>query len=324
MMLDSDEQKISIVMSLYNGEKYLVEQLESIKNQTLLPNEIVFVDDASSTNPSQLIKSILDGSGINYLILINDKNQGSNYSFRKGVKNAVGDIIFFSDQDDIWLETKIQTVIDFFNENSNTSVVINDCSFFMDNQVLSYPTKAEVILSYSGTEDHFVAGCCTSFNKVVAKAVNNGLYDNLNFDDQVHAIGKLLKQRYFLNKSLQLYRRHLNNQSVIPQNNGIINTNKFRKNLNRIIYEFGEFTHINLLKMNMSELEDYENKLQSLSKNNVNEFYNQILVVGLVKSLREGVFYKFLTKVFTKDVSIVTSIGVFLGFYYLKLRDISR
>ena len=40
-------QKISVVMSLYNGEKYLVEQLESIRSQTLLPDEIIFVDDAS-------------------------------------------------------------------------------------------------------------------------------------------------------------------------------------------------------------------------------------------------------------------------------------
>ncbi len=324
MMLDSYKQKISVVMSLYNGEKYLVEQLESIKNQTLLPNEIVFVDDASSTNPSYLIKSVLDGSGISYLILINDRNQGSNYSFRRGVKNAIGDIIFFSDQDDIWLETKIQTVIDFFNENSNASVVINDCFFLMDNQVLSSPTKAEVILSYSGTIDHFVAGCCTSFSKVVVKAVNNGLYDNLNYDDQVHAIGKLLKQRYFLNKSVQLYRRHLNNQSVIPQNSGVINSNKLRKNLNRIIYEFGKFTHINLLKMNKSELDDYKNKLQALSKSKVNEYHNQLIVVGLINSLREGSFYKFLTKVFKKGVSIVTSIGIFLGFYYLKLRGIYR
>jgi glycosyltransferase involved in cell wall biosynthesis len=324
MMVDSYMQKISVVMSLYNGEEYLVKQLESIKSQTLLPDEIVFVDDASSTNPSHLIESVLDGSGINYSILINDKNQGSNYCFRKGVKNAVGDVIFFSDQDDIWLETKIQTVINFFNENTNASVVINDCYFLMGKQILSYPTKAEVILSYSGTIDHFVAGCCTSFNKVIINAVNNGLYDNLNYDDQVHEIGKLLKQRYFLNKPVQLYRRHLNNQSVIPQNNGIINTNILRKNFNRIIYEFGEFIHINLLKMNKSELEDHKKKIQVLSKSKTNEYHNQLLVVELINLLREESFYKFLTKVFTKGVSIVTSSGVFLGVYYLKFRGIYR
>ena len=54
-------QKISVVMSLYNGEKYLVEQLESIRSQTLLPDEIIFVDDASLIDPSHLIKSVLDG-----------------------------------------------------------------------------------------------------------------------------------------------------------------------------------------------------------------------------------------------------------------------
>lgn len=322
-MLDS-LQKISVVMSLYNGEKYLVKQLESIKNQTLLPDEIVFVDDASLINPSHLIKSVLDGSGINYLILINDKNQGVNYCFRKGVKNATGDIIFFSDQDDIWLETKIQTVINFFNENTNASVVINDCSFLMGKKILSYPTKAEVIISYSGTLDHFVAGCCTSFNKEIINAVNNGLYDNLNYDDQVHEIGKVLKQRYFLNESVQLYRRHLNNHSVIPQNNGVVNTNILRKNFNQIIYKFGEFSHINLLKMNKSELEEHKKKLEVLSKNKTNEYQNQLLVVELINLLKDESFYKFLTKAFTKGVSIVISSGVFFGFYYLKIRGIYR
>ncbi len=324
MMLNSYKQKISVVMSLYNGEKYLAEQLESIKNQTLPPDEIIFVDDASSRNPTTLIKRVLDGSGISYLILINDRNQGSNYSFRRGVKNAIGDIIFFSDQDDTWLETKIQTVIDFFGENSNTSVVINDCFFLIDNQVLPSPTKAETILSYSGTIDHFVAGCCTSFNKIVAKAINNGLYDNLNYDDQVHAIGKLLEQRSFLNKSLQLYRRHSNNQSVIPQNDGVINSNKLRKNLNRLIYEFGKLIHINLLKMNKNELAEHKNKLQALSKSKINEYHNQLIVIGLINSLREGSFYKFLTKAFKEGASVITFIRVFLGFFYLKLRSIYK
>ena len=116
-------------MSINNGEKYLAEQLESIKNQTLPPDEIIFVDDASQLNPTALIKGVLEGSGINYLILINEGNKGSNYSFRRGVKNSNGDIIFFSDQDDIWLETKIQTVINYYDENSNPYVVINDCFF---------------------------------------------------------------------------------------------------------------------------------------------------------------------------------------------------
>ena len=324
MMVDSYVKKISIVMSLYNGEKYLVKQLESIRSQTLLPDEIVFIDDASLINPSHLIKSVLDGSGIDYLILINDKNRGSNYCFRKGVKNASGDIVFFSDQDDIWLGTKIQTVIDFFNENTNVSVVINDCSFLMGNQILSYPTKAEVILSYSGTIDHFVAGCCTSFNKKIVNAVNNGLYDNLNYDDQVHEIGKVLKQRFFLNKPVQLYRRHLSNQSIIPQNNGVVNTNILHRKFNKIIYEFSEFIHINLLKMNNSELQEHKKKLEVLSNVETNEYHNQLLVVELINLLKEESFYKFLAKVFTKGVSIVISSGVFLGFYYLKFRGIYR
>lgn len=316
--------KISILMALYNGEKFLAAQLSSIKEQTLLPNQIIFIDDASSINPSYLIKEALAGSGIEYVILKNDRNRGSNYSFRRGVAYASGDVMLFSDQDDIWLNDKIENVKNFFNRQKNASVVFNDCRFLIDEKAVLFPTKADVILSYSGSIDHFVAGCCTAFTKDVAKAVNSGLYGNLNYDDQVHAVGKLLKSRYFLNKSLQLYRRHGNNQSVIPQNLPITNTNGLRKILTRFMYIFMNYTHMGLFNMSNDELEVHTKNCVALSNEKAGPYYDESVVAVMIKLLRKRSYYEFLLRGCKKDVSITISIGILCGYVYQALRGMLR
>ena len=91
-------------------------------------------------------------------------------------------------------------------------------------------------MASSGTIDHFVAGCCTAFDRVIASAVAKSLYNDLNYDDQVHMIGRILKRRFFLNQSLQLYRRHSNNESNIPQNNEET-FGYFEKYLNRKLFK---------------------------------------------------------------------------------------
>lgn len=102
------KNKISIVMCTYNGENYIVDQLNSIKRQTIQPDEIVIVDDASKDNTVNFVrKTMLDWEG-NLILSINDANLGYKKNFAKALQKATGDIIFLSDQDDWWEATKIE------------------------------------------------------------------------------------------------------------------------------------------------------------------------------------------------------------------------
>jgi glycosyltransferase involved in cell wall biosynthesis len=309
--------KISVVMAIFNGEKYLHDQINSIKIQTLRPDEIIFVDDCSKEDPSPLINEILKNSSIQYTILRNHNNKGYNFSFRKGMKAASGDIIFLSDQDDIWLESKIEKIYGYFKANNNASVVINDCLFLRDGEVSGENTKAQTILNFSGTIDHFVAGCCTSFDRVVLNAVNQGLYEDLNYDDQIHNIGKLLNRRFFHYEPLQLYRRHLDNESKIPQNDGG-ELSYLRRIYNKINYEFIKFFFIELIVLRSEEQETFSQRLKILQNSDISIWSSQSELLNLIIFLKNKLKFTYIFK--SKNWNYVF-FRVFFGICIVKLNS---
>lgn len=113
---------ISVCMATYNGEKYLKEQLTSVLVQLGKNDEIIIVDDFSIDKTISVINSLNDRR-IN--IIKNKFNIGPIKSFEKALRNAKGDIIFLSDQDDIWLPNKVTKVLTDF-KNSDACVVVHD------------------------------------------------------------------------------------------------------------------------------------------------------------------------------------------------------
>ncbi|AIS02791.1 MULTISPECIES: glycosyltransferase [Lactococcus] len=99
---------ISIVMTTYNGQEHIIEQMESIKNQTRIPDEVIILDDQSSDDTVNIIQNYIEKNSLeNWGIKINSVNKGWAQNFFDGMREATGDIIFLSDQDDIWTANKI-------------------------------------------------------------------------------------------------------------------------------------------------------------------------------------------------------------------------
>ena len=102
-------EKISVVMTTYNGQKYLLEQLESLRNQTLKIDEVIIMDDCSKDETPELIrKYIIDNNLSGWKLIENQTNQGWKKNFKLGFDLATGDYIFPCDQDDIWHLDKVQ------------------------------------------------------------------------------------------------------------------------------------------------------------------------------------------------------------------------
>jgi len=100
---------ISIVIATYNGAKFIVNQLESILNQTFGDFEIIVVDDASTDNTVELITKYFSSNNFtNYQLIKNNKNLGVTCSFERGALNSNGDYISFCDQDDVWMSKKLE------------------------------------------------------------------------------------------------------------------------------------------------------------------------------------------------------------------------
>ena len=116
--------KASIVLSTYNGEDYIIEQLDSIKNQTLPPEEVLIFDDASTDHTVDMIeKYIATNSLTNWHLHRNIVNVGWRKNFIYGMDQAAAEYIFPCDQDDIWDQSKLCRMIEVMDKNKHIDLL---------------------------------------------------------------------------------------------------------------------------------------------------------------------------------------------------------
>ncbi len=118
--------KISIALCTYNGESFLSEQLESFVRQTRLPDELVIGDDCSNDKTVKIIEDFAKAASFPVRLKTNEKNLGSTENFAQTISRCSGDIIFLSDQDDIWLPEKIERLMTEFADSPNVGLVFSD------------------------------------------------------------------------------------------------------------------------------------------------------------------------------------------------------
>jgi glycosyltransferase involved in cell wall biosynthesis len=99
--------KFSVAMCTFNGARYLLEQLESIAAQTRPPDELILCDDGSTDETVEIAQSFARTSSFPVLIKVNETNLGSTQNFDQALGLCEGELIAFSDQDDIWLPDKL-------------------------------------------------------------------------------------------------------------------------------------------------------------------------------------------------------------------------
>ena len=215
--------KISIAMAAYNGEKYLKEQLESYCKQTILPDELVVVDDSSTDSTPKILKSFKEKAPFKVIIITNEKNIGSTKSFEKAIKATSGNWICLSDQDDVWKENKIEEYIKVINSSDkNIGLIYSDYEVVDENLKSISNINSKNIPDYKNpkieTEEasifllnHFVLSGCTMILK------REAVFQTFPFSTKIHdnwlawAISINYKLK-FINQKLHLYRQHKNQQ----------------------------------------------------------------------------------------------------------------
>jgi glycosyltransferase involved in cell wall biosynthesis len=114
--------KISVCMATRNGEKYIKQQLSSILKQLSKNDEVIISDDSSTDNTIDIIKSFEDKR---IKIYANNKFYSPVYNFENALLRSTGDIIFLSDQDDIWEDKKIRVMYELLKRYD---LVVSDCT----------------------------------------------------------------------------------------------------------------------------------------------------------------------------------------------------
>jgi glycosyltransferase involved in cell wall biosynthesis len=123
---DSMKRKISIALCTYNGAKYLSSQLESYLAQTCPPGEVVVCDDCSQDETVSTLSGFAERAPFPMRVLVNEQNVGSTKNFEKAISSCSGDIIFLSDQDDVWAPNKVERVVGEFDNDREVGMVFSD------------------------------------------------------------------------------------------------------------------------------------------------------------------------------------------------------
>ncbi len=128
--------KVSIAMCTYNGEKFLLEQLNSFLMQTVLPNELIIYDDCSTDSTLEIIEDFAKNAPFQVKFYKNKINIGSTKNFENAINSCQGEIIFLSDQDDVWIKNKIEIMLVELERSSCVDVVFSDAKV-VDNDLNS-------------------------------------------------------------------------------------------------------------------------------------------------------------------------------------------
>lgn len=112
------DMKISVLMAAYNGERYIYKQLESLFNQTRMPDEVIICDDRSTDDTvTEIQRFISEHYEFPIILEKNKENMGYAKNFFKASEISTGEILFFCDQDDIWMPRKIEIMAKYLEEN---------------------------------------------------------------------------------------------------------------------------------------------------------------------------------------------------------------
>lgn len=151
---------VSVIIPVYNSEKFLEETVDSVLKQTYNEIEIICIDDKSTDNSGKLIDS-LSSKYKNIIPIHLEENSGVATARNVGIENANGRYIAFLDSDDKWKEEKIEKQINFMKEN-DYAFTFTTYSFINENsKILNKKVKAKKEVSYKQMLVHNRISCLT-------------------------------------------------------------------------------------------------------------------------------------------------------------------
>ena len=127
---------ISVIMPTYQGEQFLVQALDSIATQSVLPDELIISDDNSTDNTCKIVANMEKRDLFDVRLLHHDL-QGPTKNYLNAIGYASGEIVVVCDQDDVWLPHKIERILSVFACSQDISLVSHD-SLLADNELNSW------------------------------------------------------------------------------------------------------------------------------------------------------------------------------------------
>lgn len=275
-----EKDLVSVILTSYNSnEKFIVEAIQSVFNQTYKNIEFILIDDGSTNNTINKISQYIDFSKIK---LIKQKNLGLCGARNTGIKNSNGKYVAFIDDDDIWLEDKIEKCVkcfyDYDKKYDNLGLVFSQSKIIDEND------------EEKGVYGFIVRG--NIYKKILGKNIIGPPSSVVIKKDVLYDIG-LFNNKFIYAEDIELWYRLTQKYSVVSINEPLIKYRYRAESLSKNFRQMGVYTEkalITNINKNITEKEkrkilakyyyDYANLYFSASDK---EFY--------IKYLRKANYY---------------------------------
>lgn len=222
---------ISVAMATYNGEKYIKEQVDSILKQLTQNDELVVSDDSSTDKTLSILNSYNDSR----IKIYKGPKLGVKQNFNNAIEKCLGRYIFLADQDDIWIDNKVNKILEIF-ENKNCTCVVHDAIVFDSNtNDIIYDSFYKLRNSKKGIIKNIIKnsyiGCCMAFDSKMKEQILPIPNDIQMHDQWIGIINDKYGKVIFIKDKLLKYRRHNNNVSSLKHHYPLKKMIKNRYNL---------------------------------------------------------------------------------------------
>ena len=168
----------SICIATYNGSKFITKQLDSVIEQLGKEDEIIIIDDCSSDNTLEIIKTYSDAR---IKIFQNEKNLRHVKSFEKAISLSTKELIFLCDQDDLWEAGRLNTFENYFVKYPEVMLVSSNFNCIDDNDEIikntlnkvfvknSFQYRKNIFSIFAGKIGYF--GCAMAFKRSLVPTI---------------------------------------------------------------------------------------------------------------------------------------------------------
>lgn len=206
---------LSVCMATYNGAKFLPQQVGSILAQLGPADELVVVDDASTDSTVAILSALQDPR---IEVIANERNLGLIATFERALRHAGGDVVFLSDQDDVWLPGKVAAMTAALRE---ADLVVSDCRVVDESLNELAPSFFALRRSGPGLTRNLLRnsylGCCLALRRDLLEVALPFPPSLPMHDWWLGLIGESFGRVAFVAEPLLLYRRHGRNASTTAQ-----------------------------------------------------------------------------------------------------------
>lgn len=206
---------ISVCMAAYNGERYIEAQMRSILEQLRATDEVIVVDDASTDRTREIIASLHDQR---VRLIPHEKNEGVLCGFEEAISAASGEILFLSDQDDLWASDKVLVTLRNFQLHPGANIFISDAALISEDGIAISPSYYAQLGGFrSGVFSNLVhcryLGCTMALRSRIRKQILPfPIGQPLLHDLWIGVLNAFLGgETIYIDRVLVYYRRHAQN-----------------------------------------------------------------------------------------------------------------